>query len=56
MSAVLSGPLRLRAQCQEPLNAPFLKLIGWFPEELQEGKRPTKEFGETAHSGRKTAH
>ena len=32
---------------QEPLNAPFF--MGCFPGDFQEGKRPIKAFGETAH-------
>ena len=31
-------------------------LMGCFPEDFQEGKRPIKAFGETAHQGRKMAH
>ena len=34
---------------QEPLNAPFLIKMGCFPRDFQEGKRPIKAFGETAH-------
>ena len=38
---------KLRLEIQEPLNAPFL--MGCFPGDFQEGKRPIKAFGETAH-------
>ena len=34
---------------QEPLNAPCLFLMGGFPGDAHEGKRPIKAFGETAH-------
>ena len=34
---------------QEPLSAPFLN--GLFSRGFSRGKRATKEFGETAHTG-----
>ena len=33
-----------------------LVLMGCFPAVFKEGQRPIKASGETAHSGRKTAH
>ena len=40
---------------QEPLRMPVF-FISCFPRNFQEGKRPVKALGETAHEGRKTAH
>ena len=34
---------------QEPLNAPSLKKGLCFPGDFQEGKRPIKALGKTAH-------
>ena len=38
------------------LLMPLFLRKGCFPGDFQEGKRPIKAFGETAHEGRKTVH
>ena len=35
------------SRSEEALKGPFL--MGWMPGDFQEGKRPIKTFGETAH-------
>ena len=45
--------LPARLEAARSLNAPFLN--GCLPGEFREGKRPIKEFWETAHQGPKTA-